>query len=155
MCLKDSKSASKNWMWKKRMMTMPFFFLFPLTLPVLSVSIYPSPSPSFSFHLSLSPSLSPFPPAPNNTHLFAFFLTLLLILWWFCASSRLDLAYNMTDQVEAVNKQLNYLDFGQVCQSLRYKISNGNRFLSSFIVSIPLQHILWMWFIFKGIQKLQ
>ncbi|GFS21342.1 coiled-coil domain-containing protein 24-like [Elysia marginata] len=32
---------------------------------------------------------------------------------------RLDLAYNMTDEVEAVNKQLNFLEFGKVCYSLR------------------------------------
>ncbi|GFN90775.1 coiled-coil domain-containing protein 24-like [Plakobranchus ocellatus] len=32
---------------------------------------------------------------------------------------RLDLAYSMTDQVDAVNKQLNFMDFGEVCLSLR------------------------------------
>ncbi|RUS82618.1 hypothetical protein EGW08_009611 [Elysia chlorotica] len=32
---------------------------------------------------------------------------------------RIDLAYNMTGEIQAVNKQLNFLDFGKVCESLR------------------------------------
>ncbi|CAL1533074.1 unnamed protein product [Lymnaea stagnalis] len=35
------------------------------------------------------------------------------------SAERMNLAYEITDEVEAVNKQLNYMDFDRVCRNLR------------------------------------